>query len=382
MKLAVFLISLAVSAAAFLAFDLIYSSAIKRASQSLAQPNLCRVPDPVRHHALKPDCISSVRWGRESYEFVTNSLGFRDEKVRVVPATDPRPRILLLGDSFTEGQLAWRDSFTGRIAARLPQVDVLNGGVSAYSPSNYLNVTRKLLADGFDIDEVVVFLDNTAAHYEAAFYHDRDDSGAVAGPKWEHRNLSWYGKFRFFISNHLYATNDIFDFFEQQLVRLGYYHLTVSLSSVKPFDVEWAAWSYRKVNETDPFPAGYAPLGLQAGLDKQVAKMTLLWQELEKRNIPISVVVYPYPSQLVHDTVDSRQVRIWREWCEGKCKRFITLYPAFFAARDECPPLQPGCWYERLFLFGDVHYTDTGNTLVADAVVKSLTEEPVVKRRP
>ena len=103
------------------------------------------------------------------------------------------------------------------------------------------------------------------------------------------------------------------------------------------FDMEGAAWTYRKVNETDPYPAGYAPLGVEGGIAKEKAKMTLLWQELEKRNIPLSVVVYPYPAQVVHDTVDSRQVRIWREWCEGKCKRFISLFPAFLAVKEQCP---------------------------------------------
>jgi hypothetical protein len=107
--------------------------------------------------------------------------------------------------------------------------------------------------------------------------------------------------------------------------------------------------------------------------------MTLLWKELERHNIPLSVVVYPYPGQLAHDDVESQQVRIWREWCQGKCKRFLTLYPEFFAVRDACPWLQRGCWYDKLFLFGDVHYTSAGNAMVAKAVVSSLKETPPAK---
>jgi hypothetical protein len=378
-KVTLFLLSFLVSLAVFFAFDLTYSAAIKRASKTVPEPNLCRIPDPVRHHALKPNCTSTVRWGRDSYEFLTNSLGFRDETIRNVPLADVRPRILFLGDSFTEGQLPWRDSYVGKIANRLPQFDFLNGGVSAYSPSNYLNITRALLQEGYKIDEVVVFLDATAAHYEAAFYHDKDASGTVGGPKWEHRNASWYGRWRFFISSHLYATNDILDFIERRLVASGYYHLVVSLTAANVFDLEWAAWPYRRVNEADPFPSGYAPLGLQVGLVKQTAKMTLLWQELEKHNIPLIVVVYPYPGQLVRDKVESEQVRIWREWCRDRCKRFLSLYPEFFAVKDACPWQQRGCWYDKFFLYGDVHYTEVGNAMVADAVVKGLTESPPVK---
>jgi hypothetical protein len=380
-KLLVFLGSLALSVAGFLAFDWAYSAAISKASQSVAQPNLCRVPDPVRHHALMPNCTSTVHWGKESFTFNTNSIGFRDENIRDVPRGDPRPRILLLGDSFTEGQLAWSDTYAGKIAASLPQYSFLDGGATAYSPSNYFNVAKALLADGYDVDEVIVFLDATAVHYEAAFYRDKDAYGAVYGPAREQRKTSWYGQWRFRISSHLFITADIVGYVEQQLVKYGYFHLVASLAGADTFDLEWAAWPYRGVNETDAFPSGYAPLGLGVGLAKQTAKMTLLWQELERHNIPLSVVVYPYPGQLVHDKVDSQQVRIWQQWCQGKCKRFLSLYPEFFAVRDSCPWLQRGCWYDKLFLFGDVHYTGVGNAMVASAVVSSLMETPAVKRQ-
>ncbi len=130
------------------------------------------------------------------------------------------------------------------------------------------------------------------------------------------------------------------------------------------------------MNETDAYYGGYAPLGVEGGIAKEKTKMTQLWQELKERNIPISVVVYPYPAQLVHDTTDSRQVRMWREWCDGKCKRFISLFPAFFAVKDHCPQSQPGCWYLSQFIFGDFHYNAAGNALVADVVIKGLEQDP------
>lgn len=378
-RLLVFLGSFAVSLAAFLVFDWAYSAAVKRASEPLLHPNLCRIPDPIRQHGLEKNCASTVRWGN-AYQFYTNSIGLRDEKIRTVPLTDPRPRILLLGDSFTEGQATWNDTFAGQIAGRLPQYDFLDGGVVAYSPSNYFNLTRGLLADGYHLDEVIVFLDTSAVHLEAAFYGDKDASGAVQGPAREHREMSWYGEWRFRIAANLFATFDMLEFLERQLVNLGFYHLRASLRASNTFDEEEAAWSYRQVNETDLYPTGFAPLGVKGGLAKQKAKMDLLCQELERRNIPISVVVYPYPSQLVHDSADSQQVRIWREWCAGKCNRFISLYPAFFAVKEQCPRLEPGCWYSQLFVFGDVHFTTAGNAMVADAVIQSLTAEPPVKR--
>ena len=76
------------------------------------------------------------------------------------------------------------------------------------------------------------------------------------------------------------------------------------------------------------------------------------------------------------------RVIAWRDWCEGKCKRFISVFPPFFAVKDQCPWANPACWYPKLFLFGDMHYTAAGNALVAAAVIKSLEESPPIKSQP
>jgi len=370
MKLVLTLLGLVFAAMLFLALDWFHTATIHRITY-----NPCKVRDPIRHHAFKPNCTSIEQWGRDSYQFLTNSLGFRDEQIRDVPLADARPRVLLLGDSFTEGPLAWPDSYAGRIAAHFPQYDFLNGGVGSYSPSNYLNVARMVLAKGVDIDEVIVFIDMSDVQDEAAYYQDADPSGAVTAPDKQDWAMSRAAQVRSGIAKHLLFTHYLLEQIELFLVGHGHYHLTRGWFG-DPFDMERSAWTYRKVNETGPYMVGYGPLGVEGGIAKEKAKMTLLWQELAKRNIPISVVVYPWPAQVVHDTADSRQVLMWREWCVGKCKRFISLFPAFLAVKEQCPRSRPGCWYLDLFVFGDTHYNAAGNALVADEVIKSLEEDP------
>jgi hypothetical protein len=380
-KLTLFLASAALAAAAFLTFDYLYSSELQGSVVSGGTQGYCFAAiDPVRYYALMPDCSCIRLWGKSSYRMFTNNLGFRDTQVRDVPRSDPNPRVLILGDSHAEGMLDWDETFVGRIAANFPQYDFLNGSMGAYSPSNYLNTARMVLEKGIEIDEVIVFLDISDAQDEAALFRDKDASAAVTAPKAKAIVQGRYGKLRAQINRHFLITDDLLEFFESALVRLGWYHL--DRGEGNEFDQERGAWTYRKVNDTLPFEAGYAPLGLEAGIAREKAKMGVLWQELAKRNIPISVVVYPYPAQLIFDTADSRQVRIWREWCEGKCKRFISLFPAFFAVKERCPRLEPGCWYLNYFIFGDIHYNAAGNKLVADLVSQSLAEAPVVKRAP
>jgi len=87
----------------------------------------------------------------------------------------------------------------------------------------------------------------------------------------------------------------------ESFVRFGLYHLDCGNNGNK-FDYEKTAWTYRLISETQLFETGYAPLGLEGGITKEKAKMTLLggnWQS----EIFQSVVVYPYPAKLVHDDV-------------------------------------------------------------------------------
>jgi hypothetical protein len=379
-KLALFLLSVSLSVAVFLAFDYLYTSALQGSVVSGGAQGYCFAPrDPVRFFALEPNCTCIRLWGKSSYPMFTNNLGFRDDKVRDVPPTDEKPRVLILGDSHAEGMTDWEDTFVGRIAARFPQYDFLNGSMGAYSPSNYLNTARIVLQKGVEIDDVIVFIDISDAQDEAALYSDQDATGAVTIPKGKTIAQGRYLRLREYINKHFLITDDVVEFFEKNLVRLGYYHLDRSEVG-NEFDQERGAWTYRKVSDTQPFETGYAPLGLEGGIAKEKAKMDLLWQELAKRNIPISVVVYPWPTQIVHDTVDSREVRIWREWCEGKCKRFISVFPAFFAVKQQCPRFEPGCWYLDYFIFGDIHYNSAGNALIAEVVSKSLAETPPEKR--
>jgi hypothetical protein len=77
-------------------------------------------------------------------------------------------------------------------------------------------------------------------------------------------------------------------------------------------------------------------------------------------HIPLSVGVYPWPQQLLYDKEESRQVTIWRDWCERKCRRFFNHFPVFFAYKSQHPDFM-----HELFIWGDSHYTALGNEIFA-----------------
>jgi hypothetical protein len=106
------------SIAIFLALDAGYSSLLHDEAHS------SRYPHPAYHHALLPNFDGYDNWGDFRYKVYTNSLGFRDAAMRVVSASPSGRRVLLLGDSFTEGiGVAFEDTFAGKLFSagiRLP----------------------------------------------------------------------------------------------------------------------------------------------------------------------------------------------------------------------------------------------------------------------
>ena len=381
-KLLLLIVSVLFCMVAFVALDAAYSALFRKSAVPTPSEIFgCLGRDSLRVLALQPYCSCTRAWGHERYKLNVDSMGFRDKDVRTVPLTDPRPRILMLGDSFTESMGPWDTSFVGRLASRFPQYEILNGGVGGYSPSNYLNTERIAVSNGLDFDEAIVFIDISDVQDEAALVHDVDPSGKVELAKYQYHYQTWYSKLRKFVAKYLVLTNYVWEFAERVLVGSGYYHLDHGFNG-NVFNLERSGWTYRKVVEDQPFELGFAPLGVEAGIAKEKRKMDLIYQDLAKRNIPISVVVYPWPAQMIYDNVDSREVQIWRDWCEGKCKRFITVFPEFFAEKEKCPKWQPGCWYLRNWTFGDIHINANGNAIVADKVSKSLEAEPPVKHAP
>jgi hypothetical protein len=130
-------LALAVLVLVGLAGGLIVAEFGARAHESMRRPrkDSLGVEDPVRHHRWKPSARGRVR----GVEYETNSLGLRDHEYAV-----PKPagvfRILMLGDSFTEG---WTLPLVGVVAKQLErslalrcrgQYEVINAGNASYSP--------------------------------------------------------------------------------------------------------------------------------------------------------------------------------------------------------------------------------------------------------
>ena len=249
--------------------------------------------------------------------------------------------------------VAWDKTFVGRIAANFPQYDFLNGGVGGYSPSNYLNTARMALSEGVDFDEVIVFIDISDAQDEAAFFRDIDASGAVAIP--ERHSFrpklvleSAHGHQRAFSAHQLHRGVLRDELWSGSGSITSTAEITAMSSTMRSRPGPIARFPTR-----EPFETGYAPLGLEGGIAKEKAKMDLLWQELAKRNIPISVVVYPYPPSSCMIRPIPGRCASGASGAKGSANASSRCFRGFFAVKDAVPEASAGLLvFEVLHLRG------------------------------
>ena len=322
-----------------------------------------RIRDRQFHHTFKKNYDDVTSWAGKPYSIRTNSLGFKDSTRRDVSKSAPRRRLLFIGDAAVEGLgLTWKDTFVGKIAIDSPEYEVLNAGEFSYSPVLYHRKVKWLLDSGYQFAEVWVFIDMSDIQDEATHYFCSDtDSRYRPFCKLsieQHGSMkrAWtHGIKRFFADNFVLTygaleplwRNTTYDRLSPEWEELAMY------AKDDPIVRGRVSWTTAQIEKD------YWPLGAKKGLDRAVANMGQLHALLVAHDIGLTVVVYPWPTQLDIDEQDSRQRKIWGEWCAGRCDRFIDLFPVFFSYRD-----QHDDWYKDLYFDGDVNLNANGQQFV------------------
>jgi hypothetical protein len=300
----------------------------------------------------------------------SNELGFKSTTTGPLPPKGQRQRLLFLGDSYTEGVgVGPENVFVTRIGQLLPDTQTLNAGVSSYAPIIYERKLRYLLEQKhLDVDAVVVFLDISDIEDEAMYYnHGPNDDVeenyyyrrmyARKGIKMETKLPAWdlSSQSRGFWERHTVLIARLIGAWRS---RFGY-----------PPSLLLATGSRRALWTLDE--QTWKDYG-ERGLDNATRDMGKLAGYLRARNIPLTLVVYPWPDQILHHDLNSRQVRHWRAWSAAEGVDFLNLFPLFMSPRS---PQE----LATLFIPGDAHWSRAGHELVAHAFVEHWRQR---SRRP
>jgi lysophospholipase L1-like esterase len=387
---------IAVIALITLALDLGLAQIAKRILPSwpaLMPASNPRQYSPTVHHALRPMMQVHSRVGAAVYPFNTNSLGMVDATARRVEPRAAGCRVLLIGDSFTEGfGVGWEKSFAGTLAARWREqgVDLLNAAVVSYSPSIYYRRIRQLIEEaGLRFDSVVVFIDMSDAHDEWRSYDLDASENVIAIGKVSQippmRDPRWRDRVAFWLQDNSMIAHLVKDLYgaltrkkrppagpqpppvphrTPAAAALGEVEVPPAIKPPPPQPAEFDGMVNVGNARWTVDPALWAEYG-RDGTRVAAERMDRLLLLLRARGVALTVAVYPWPDQIYANDRDSAQVAFWREWARRRDVGFIDLFPPFFRDEDRLATIR------RYYLKGDFHWNQAGHALVADAVARA-----------
>lgn len=315
-------------------------------------PEEYREPNFYYHHDLIANSKGYLQNGDAYTNFTVNSFGLRDYEFEMKKT---KPRILMLGDSFTEGQgVSLPDTVPKQLEKMFNNtVQVINGGIGSFSPIlEYLYLKHKGLK--FDPDMIILNLDQG-----------------------DFRDTNYMEKNAYFLNGELIAVpggNINHDCFNFQLCLLAYntmykfISMQISIKSKKEPNVKYALYFTLKdqsQNISDDFIIRTF---------KYIKKIKNLCDE---KNIIFILTLYPYGSQVSEDEwvkgriengITSMQGRYSFEKSEELAKEynitFINLLPDFIEADNQSK--------EPLFHNYDAHMTARGYKVMAEGIYNTL----------
>ena len=302
----------------------------------------------VYHHDLVANFDNTIMWGQQIYRSCTNQFGFR--KLCNKKKNDNLDYdIVFIGDSFTEAVgLHYKDSFINLISNSLEESNIANMGVSSYSPSIYYSKINYYIKKGLKFDEVVVYIDisDITDEIQRSVVNDRVIDENYNKFRKIKNYARWYFPNTYLILNKIKSLNE--DIVIQSVLDYNYYK---------------SAWTYSKTNTK------YDNNHIDKGVNESIKNMTKLYNLLKNNNIKMSVSIYPWPGQILHEKSISKQEIIWEKFCEDKCYRFINSFTTFRKIIESNNRLKT---VEKYYIKDDVHFNINGHKILAKDFIDNL----------
>jgi hypothetical protein len=308
------------------------------------------------HHGLLPSTTAISHWGGQQFTINTNSLGFKDSAVRNVPLDSVNRRVLFIGDSFTEGVgVPYEQTFVGQIDTALSpvgEIEVLNASASSYSASIYYSKIRHLLENvGLQFSDVVVFLDISDIKEDILNYELMDDGSVVSRESLSANEPDSLEPLKLLLKQNS-VTVRVLDLVKDLLTQSDW----LSAESDTPWLKDLltsprGAWTYDESMWNDFGRAGQQASSLA---------MTKLATLLAEREISLTVVIYPWPTQILLPEGNHRHIDFWEDWAADHDVGFVNLFPDFLSLAEKRQTLQ------SFYIQKDIHWNAGGHEFVAD----------------
>lgn len=328
--------------------------------------------DPVFHHRFIPNASGFWKSLEFNASYSINSIGLRDREISRNKPQGMR-RVLMLGDSFTEGNgVEAKDAFPARVQALVDAAglstrwEVLNAGEGGYSPLlEYLLLEKKLMA--LEPDLVILNLDLSDAYDDIQFTKlaTFDASGKPVAVRADPEGMPgpWYVEAIYGIKDFLKEHTRLYNFVRRRVAPL----LTPRPEAAGDVRVD----KYAMIRD-DYDPGDGSDWSLTFGYIERIREL------LAVRGVPLWLTVYPYGHQISP-----------REWHEGrvfwsfKQNRVYTTAPQKQVeeiGRSRGIPVinMTDDFLERskkvfpLYFALDGHFLPAGHSVAAEAIFRAL----------
>lgn len=327
---------------------------------------VCSQPHPIWHHQLIPSRRCIKKMPEFSVDYKINTLGLRDDEVEL--KQKGVARILMLGDSFTEGAGVEQEEIFSTLLEKDLGVEVINAGVSADSPIlEYLWLKN----EGLNLKPDLVIINvNESDFSEEQKYHSAkviDEAGEIIAVP---------------AKPLIYLPKSIAEWLQRQSTFYGW----VNTHVVSPVLRAKASWGKTGVNNK----TGGGIFALSKGINK--VEYERLWGLMEQdlrrldkildgQNIPHLLVLQPFGHHVFGEAWPGRTKhnlemgRIYNpEYWEAVKKlggkldvKVLDLRQAFLTRGDE-----------TMFYADDGHWTASGHKLVAKTLGNYLLQSDLL----
>jgi len=332
------------------------------------------------HHGLRPNQQAFARWSVRIYPFNTNSLGFRDFKPRKISLEKNQRRILILGDSHTEGvDLPFESTFSGLLAKKAEQhhTEILTAAAVSYSPRIHYLITEFFIEKKkLECDEIYVFIDISDIQNELVYEkYNPGKYNILTRLLYNVKNflkrnsftfhtvkkiITDKGKKEFYdrITGEKKEEKNISETFSADLYYSFFTHFNDNILLANPRFHGVGDWLYDKEFNS------LAMKGIQLG-QENISRLNNLCRN---HGISLTIAVQPWHSQIkMKQTVDE-YVDSWMKFAEKNNIGFINLYPLFINEEN------PQAVIKKYYIKNDNHWNKEGHNKVAAYLEKIIWE--------